>query len=133
MSRAEPTPRWTVLCLPKRGNAENEYEDAWAADPTRGRFAVADGASETSFAGRWAQLLTEAFLEAERPTGVAAWLAGPRERWEAEVMGLELPWYAELKREQGAFATLLGVGVRLPAQGRPGKWRAVAVGDSCLI
>jgi hypothetical protein len=128
-----PPLHWQVLCLPKHGHGEDEYEDAWAADPVRGRFAVADGASESSFAGRWAQLLTEAFLTASRPADLGDWLAGPRRRWSAEVMGLELPWYAEMKREQGAFATLLGVGVRRPAAGKPGKWRAAAVGDSCVM
>ncbi len=132
MPHANPT-RWAVLSLPKQGNSEDEYEDAWAADAARGRFAVADGASETSFAGRWAQLLTEAFLTAAHPRELAEWLPGPRRRWSAEVMGLELPWYAEMKREQGAHATLLGVKVRRPSAGRPGKWRATAVGDSCLM
>ncbi len=127
------TLRWNVLCLPKHGNAEDEYEDAWAADPARGRFAVADGASETSFAGRWAQLLTDGYLEAARSSAVEEWLPAPRRRWAAEVMGLELPWYAEMKREQGAFATFLGVQVRRPSADRPARWRAVAVGDSCLI
>ena len=130
---AEPPLRWSLLFVPKHGNAEDEYEDAWAAEPGRGRFAVADGASETSFAGRWAQLLTEGFLTAPRPTDLADWLAEPRRRWSSEVMGLQLPWYAEMKRDQGAFATLLGLGVRPPSGGRPGKWRAVAVGDSCLV
>ncbi len=61
-------------------------------------------------------------------------MPGPRRRWAAEVMGLELPWYAEAKREQGAFATFLGVQVRRPSPGRPAMtWRAVAVGDSCLL
>ena len=46
---------------------------------------------------------------------------------------MELPWYAEIKREQGAFATLLGLGVRAPTGQRRGGWRAVAVGDSCLM
>ena len=36
--------RWSVLSLPKYGNSEEEYEDAWNADPVRGRFAIADGA-----------------------------------------------------------------------------------------
>src|ERR1700676_1441296 len=121
MRPADLRPRWNVFCLPKRGNAEDEYEDAWAADPARGRFAVADGASESSFAGRWAQLLTGAFLEAARPADVADWVNGPRRGWAAEVMGLELPWYAEMKREQGAFATLLGLGVRPPEPDRAGK------------
>src|SRR5450755_2276592 len=125
--------RWSVLCLPKQGHTEDEYEDAWAADPARGRFAVADGASETSFAGRWAQLLTEDFLAAAKPPMLAEWAGESRRRWASEVMGLELPWYAEMKREQGAFATLLGVGVRPPTPDKPGKWLAVAVGDSCVI
>jgi hypothetical protein len=38
-----------------------------------------------------------------------------------------------MKREQGAHATLLGVAVRPPAAGEPGRWRALAVGDSCLF
>jgi len=48
-----------------------------------------------------------------------------------------LPWYAEEKREQGAYATLLGVtfrkdkGKASPRAG--GTWRAVSVGDSCLF
>jgi hypothetical protein len=125
--------RWQVFYLPKKGHTGDEYEDAWAADPARGRFALADGASETSFAGRWAQLLTEDFLAAAKPSALPEWIAGSRRRWASEVMGLELPWYAEMKREQGAFATLLGLGVRPPEPDRAGKWRAVAVGDSCLI
>src|SRR6202790_423862 len=132
MPLSEP-PRWGVLCLPKHGNSEDEDEDAWAADPDRGRFAIADGASESSFAGRWAQLLTEAFLAAPRPSDLPEWLAEPQRRWSAEVLGVELPWYAEMKREQGAFATFLGLGVLRPTAERAGKWRAVAVGDSCLI
>ena len=72
-------------------------------------------------------------MAAPRPEDLPGWLAGPRRRWSAEVMGLELPWYAEMKREQGAFATLLGLGVLRPTADRPGKWRAVAVGDSCLF
>ncbi|HVS38194.1 MAG TPA: protein phosphatase 2C domain-containing protein [Gemmataceae bacterium] len=132
MAPADPL-RWTVLTLPKHGCSDDEYEDAWAVDPVRGRFAVADGASESSFAGRWAQLLTEAFLTADRSNEMAEWLEEPRRRWSAEVMDLELPWYAETKREQGAYAALLGVSVRRPSAHRPGKWRATAIGDSCLI
>jgi hypothetical protein len=48
-------------------------------------------------------------------------------------MGLELPWYGEMKRDEGAFATLLGLDVRPPTADRPGLWRAAAVGDSCLV
>ena len=125
MPPADPTLPWSVLCLPKRGNSEDEYEDAWAGDPAAGRFAVADGASESSFAGLWAQLLAEGFLSAPRPEDMPRWLAGPERRWAAEVMGLELPWYAEMKREQGAFATFARPG-RIAADG--GSARQMAGG-----
>lgn len=133
MPSANPPLRWSVLRLPKQGNANDEYEDAWAADAATGRFTIADGASETSFAARWAQLLTESFIAAERPAVLASWLAAPRRLWLDEVNLLELPWFAEIKREQGAFATFLGLGVRAPTPKKKGGWRAVAVGDSCLI
>lgn len=45
--------------LHKRGNAPEEYEDAAAADLPAGRFAVADGATESSFAREWAKILAD--------------------------------------------------------------------------
>src|SRR5262249_10571454 len=119
---------------PKRGNAAEEYEDALAADPATGRFAIADGASESSFAAAWARLLAEGFVGAAgKPWRDLDWLDPPRRRWADEVDGLSLPWYAEMKREAGAFATLLGLALRPPREGRRGEWRALAVGDSCLF
>src|SRR5262245_47644955 len=105
MHPAKLPPRWRVLRLPKDGNSDSEYEDAWAANPVGGRFAVADGASESAFAGLWARLLVEGFLTARRPRDLRDWLGDARGQWSAEVMGLKLPWYVEMKREQGAFAT----------------------------
>jgi hypothetical protein len=133
MAAAAPRLAWRALRVPKRGNTEAEYEDAWAADAAAGRFAVADGASEASYAGLWARLLAEAFVAAPKPWDGLDWLAEPRRRWSAEVDGRQLAWYAEMKREQGAYATLLGLAVRPPAPDRPGRWRALAVGDSCLV
>jgi hypothetical protein len=118
----------TAFAVPKAGNRPDEYEDAAACDVTAGRFAVADGATESSFAAEWAGLLAAAYVDRPvEPGSWADWLAGPRARWEERVGVLELPWYAEEKREAGAFATLLGLEFR----GR--SWRAVAVGDSCLF
>src|SRR6266404_6244133 len=48
---------WHAFAVPKRGNSTEEYEDAFAANPNAGRFAIADGASESSFASLWAKLL----------------------------------------------------------------------------
>jgi hypothetical protein len=132
MTRAASPLSWHALGVPKQGHSADEYEDAWAADPAGERFAVADGAAESSFAALWARLLTEGFVTARRPTDLGGWVAGPRRRWAAEVTGRELPWYAEMKREEGAFSTFLGLRLRPPTAMRPGAWRAQAVGDSCL-
>jgi hypothetical protein len=129
--------RFQAFWLPKRGNAVEEYEDAHHGAPERGRFAIADGASESSFAAQWARLLVEAFVEgaAPQPGPWSNWLPAIQQQWQAEVGGRELPWYAETKVQQGAFATFLGVAVKSHAgiMRTRRRWLAVAVGDSCLF
>jgi Protein phosphatase 2C len=135
--------------LPKAGNAPEEYEDAFQSAPARGRFAVADGATETSFSGRWAAALVAAFAaappdfaaeydSAPPAEALAAWLAPLQQAWRAAVPWDRLPWYALEKAQAGAFASLLGIelfprrGTR--AAGRSGAhWQASAVGDSVLF
>src|SRR5829696_7044340 len=69
---------WRHFLVPKSGHAAEECEDAIAGDPSAGRFAVADGASESYAAGHWARLLVDAFVT----TGPAGdWLKDPREAW----------------------------------------------------
>jgi hypothetical protein len=116
-----------TFALPKRGSSIAEYEDAAATAPAVGRFAVADGATESADSGRWARLLAEAFVDPTTAPWSADWLAGPHGRWADGGPGTDRPWYAEVKRSEGAFATLLGLEVR----GQ--RWRAVAVGDCCLF
>ena len=131
MATEKPWPRWQSLHVVKAGNGPAEYEDAFAANPARARFAV--GASEASFAANWARLLAQGFIDAPDPGTDLDWLAPARLRWSAEVDGLPVPWYAEAKREMGAYATLLGVAFSVPTPDRQRAWRAVAVGDSCLF
>lgn len=57
------------------------------------------------------------------------WIESARQAWTAEVDALELPWYADEKRQMGAFATFLGFKVRTSLN----VWRAIAVGDACLF
>lgn len=142
---------------PKAGNRSQEYEDAFwpgqavkralaAADqPQRGapkaphkgaggpsrrlRFAVADGATETSFAGLWARQLVAAYGRGCFEGG--DWLAQlgrQQAAWYAEVLQKPLPWYAEEKVRAGAYAALLGLDVMAT-----GEWRSLAVGDCCLL
>ena len=120
--------RWRSFLVPKVGHAPDECEDAAAGDPDAGRFAVADGASESYAAGEWARLLAEAFV-ATGPTG--DWLKAPREAWQQEAAGSAVSWYAEDKFARGGHATFLGVSIQATSDGA--EWEAVAVGDSCLL
>src|SRR5262245_11739822 len=127
-----PPLKWQILCVPKRGHKMEEYEDAAAGHGLAGRFAVADGATESAFAGSWARALAEAFVQGPVAAGGwARWLPDVRRRWLKEIDGKELPWYLEEKFQQGAFATLLGV--ELEAKKKIWEWKAVAVGDCCLF
>jgi len=127
---------------PKLGNQDSEYEDAFyprreliSREARIFHFAVADGATETSFSGLWAKQLVRAFCRGR--------LDGPmcleglrllREQWHKIVSRRRLPWYAEEKVRSGAFAAIAGIRLEdgAGAQGR-GIWKAIAVGDSCVF
>ncbi|HEX8281872.1 MAG TPA: protein phosphatase 2C domain-containing protein [Pyrinomonadaceae bacterium] len=121
--------------LPKEGSTDEECEDALAFDAGALRFAVADGATEAFDARRWAERLAREWVGAVRAPLTAgefgAWLGEQAEWLHASWEGRKLAWYAEEKRRAGSFAAF--VGLRLEAsQGRAG-WRALALGDSCLV
>jgi hypothetical protein len=120
---------WHSFLIPKEGHAPDECEDAVAGDPTTGRFATADGASESYASGDWARRLVEAFVA----TGPADnWLGAPRRVWLREATGSEqLSWYAEEKLSHGGHATFLGVTIQ-KIDGDL-SWEAIAVGDACLF
>jgi hypothetical protein len=129
-----PSLCWHAFHVVKRGHPSEEYEDAFAGDPATGRFAVADGASETSYAALWARLLVEGFVSTGlNVSAVDGWLTGLRHQWAAEVDQKPLPWYAEIKRELGAAATFLGLQIRPRRPNDKGMWRAFALGDTCLL
>lgn len=117
--------------LPKQGNALDEYEDYCRSDLQRLRFAIADGAAESSFADLWAKLLVHSFLKAPDPLLAGQWhewLAPLQVAWRKKVDGQERSWYAEAKAARGAFAAFLGLTLSLDR-----RWQAVAVGDCCLV
>jgi hypothetical protein len=124
--------RHRLFCLPRDGHTADECQDAAAADADRGRFAIADGAGESSFAALWARLLVEEFVhQGSLPAELTTWLPALQRRWETEARrwahGPSLPWYLEAGLDRGAFATFLALS--LDEKG----WHALAVGDSCLF
>ncbi len=127
------TRAWVSATLPKAGHSPDENEDAVAADAARLRFALADGATEGWQSGGWAARLASCFVRRPpTPADFPAWLTAVR-GWSPPATPADAPWYAEVKREQGSFATLVGVELRRPREGAGLLWRAVAVGDSCLL
>jgi len=118
----------------KSGNAAEEYEDALAAEAATGRFAVADGASESSYSGLWARILVEEFthLPAGAPFAWTEWLPAVQARWASEIG--ERPgqqaWFVQSKIASGSFATFAGLSI---TDGHEKRWQSWAVGDSCVF
>lgn len=130
-----------VQWLPKAGNRDDEYEDAFWPDHAvtttqpMVRCAIADGATESAFAGLWARQLVAAYA-ASATAEATDWLATLEQvqaRWQAQVTARPLPWYAEAKVRSGAFAALLGVTIAHNAGASGRSWRASAVGDCALF
>jgi len=151
----EPTVQ--VFWVPKQGNSPDEYEDAYSCAAEEGRFAIADGATESSFAEIWAQVLVRQFSttppNGSPPTSrtLIDWLDPLQKEWHANINWQHLPWYAEEKAKMGAYATLLGLKFQINKETKspslmdkmfsvfkkpePPKtnWEALAVGDSNLF
>ena len=132
-----------MFWMPKAGNSDAEYEDAfWPAEtavdlPLQGLCcAVADGATETSFSGAWANLLTHCWCD-ENGDLDQFLVAFPalQEQWASQIESVAMPWYVEEKARAGAFSSIIGLKLSdvVPDSGWPARWEAFAVGDSCLF
>lgn len=127
-----PSHRCRVFLVAREGHSASECQDAVAFDLQGGRFAAADGASESASCAAWARLLVDAFVQAPRDqVAWPAWLAPLRNRWAEATRRPEgaepLPWYVEAQQRHGAFSTFLGLSMEGP------RWAAQVVGDSCLF
>src|SRR5262245_25591140 len=126
---------WISETLSKSGHRPEENEDAIASAPEKSRFAIADGATEGWESGAWAAHLAHAYIRRPpSPADFPQWLAASRTAWRPRTTSGQAAWYAAEKQEQGSFATLVGLELR-PAAGDDDSWgwKAVAVGDSCLV
>ena len=122
--------------LPKHGSTDAEYEDASSIALKDFRFAIADGATEASFSGIWARQLVRAFTGKKFSLPFQLEELKPLQaRWQTIVHRHPLPWYAEEKVSNGAFAAFLGLELSEEngADGLKRTWRASAAGDTCLV
>lgn len=144
-----------VYWVPKLGNSEEEYEDAAAFSIVDRRFAIADGATESSYSDIWARSLVRQYttsppLMPPGSTPLPEWLEPLQTQWHGSINWERLPWFAEEKARNGAFAAFLGLhflgGDEAPAprsfwrwvlRRKPRavgtRWHALAVGDCCLF
>ena len=138
MSSAKQSATWDLqlrqLLLPKLGHDASECEDAIAFDTQTARFAVTDGATEAFYARQWAQNLAEHWVRNESTLTLEEfrkWVATEGRELHDSWNGLTLSWYSEEKARTGSFAAFVGVELDLKT-GTP-SWKAIALGDTCLL
>ena len=125
---------WVSATISKRGLRPEENEDAIEASPAKLRFAIADGATEGWESGPWATCLAKAFADQPpTPANFPEWLATTQSKWRPRQDSGPVSWFAEIKQEEGSFATLVGIEFRFSQQPARWAWKAVAIGDSCLF
>ncbi|MCG7860445.1 hypothetical protein MD537_25915, partial [Flavihumibacter sediminis] len=95
-------------------NTADENEDNLLtpsnADETLLRFAISDGATETSFSKEWSDLLVTYYKDNSfEQDHFGSTLDKASKSWQSIATAIELPWYAQQKAEIGAFAAFLGV------------------------
>jgi hypothetical protein len=122
------------LLLPKLGHDPSECEDAIAVDTDNCRFAVADGATEAFDSRNWAQRLAQRWVQKQTGSTVEEfreWVAAEGRELRDSWNGLSLSWYSEEKARTGSFAALVGVELDLNTDSP--SWKAIALGDTCLL
>jgi hypothetical protein len=134
---------WQTWTAPKYGLAAGQNEDACEVRPFAAAggegllIAVADGASESVYAGPWARALV-AGAEPDWPglddAALGARLDTVRRAFAPAPPGQPIPWYVRNKYvAQGSQAALLVATVTATGGDDGHTVRAVAVGDVCLI
>ena len=138
MSSVKQSAGWELrtqqVLLPKSGLEPFECEDFIGIDEQNCRFAVADGATEAFDARNWAQRLAENWVRTDSaltPETFHDWVANEGTALHATWNQLTLPWYAEEKARKGSFAAFVGVELDLGSEAP--SWKAIALGDACLL
>jgi hypothetical protein len=138
LSSAKQSATWDLqlrqLLLPKLDHDASECEDAIAFDTNTARFAVTDGATEAFHARQWATNLAEHWVRNESTLTLEEfrkWVADEGRELHDSWSGLTLSWYSEEKARAGSFAAF--VGVELDLKTDTPSWKAIALGDTCLL
>lgn len=129
--------KFKSITTPKLGNAVDENEDN-ILEPSKSeiqfdtliKFAISDGATESSFSKEWSDLLVSGYKDKLFDKDyLSTTIKKISETWNSIISGIELPWYAQQKAETGAFATFLGLTINREEN----IYKAVAIGDCNLF
>lgn len=125
------------ISLPKFGNSADENEDN-ILEPSKSevetetfvKFAISDGATESSFSKEWSDLLVSAYKDKSfEQTYLPETIKTISESWQSMIANMDLPWYAEQAAQKGAFATFLGLTINRETN----SFEVVAIGDCTLF
>jgi Protein phosphatase 2C len=124
-----------TFLIQKRGSEVIDCEDVFSANEGRKRFCIADGATE-GFASRyWARLIVKHWTRSNEliiaREQLMKWSAALGLRFERRWQRRPLPWFAEEKARSGGYAAFVGLSFR--ESGHECYWKAIAIGDACLI
>jgi hypothetical protein len=131
----ESVGRLLHFSIPKHGLTADQNEDAAAVrfDSATNvlRIAIADGATESMYSGRWARLLAQRFVNRPPAHGITdkRWLHPLRTAFSRGIDYTALPWYSMTKLENGSNATLLGMRLDLTSR----FCRIWSVGDCAVV
>lgn len=123
--------------LSKLGNPAKEYEDSLSFDLKKRRFAIADGASGSTFSDIWARSLTESFVSSgadlfrEKDSVISGLISKSRNQWYDKIDWKALPWFLKNKSISGSYSTFLALQIKKLSGGI--KIKSLAIGDSCLF
>lgn len=123
--------------LSKLGNPSREYEDSLSFDLKKGRFAIADGASGSTFSDIWARALTETFVNSRidlfgDTDGIMnKMVSTSRDYWYENINWKALPWFLKNKSISGSYSTFLALQIKKVTGIL--KFKSISVGDSCMF
>lgn len=125
------------ISIAKVGNSVNENEDNLLVPSLSEleseqilKFAISDGATESLFSKEWSDLLVSCYKD--KPFDLAnlpLTINAISEKWQSVISAIDLPWYAQQKLENGAFATFLGITLNLVEK----TYESVSIGDCTLF
>lgn len=125
------------ITLQKLGNIPYENEDNFLVaselekeSDNISKFAVSDGATESSFSKEWSDLLVSAYKDQKfDEDNLPHTLATISQTWYSIVNEKDLPWYAQQKLEFGAFAAFIGLTINKENS----SFNTIAIGDCNLF